>query len=871
MSKALIIAEKPSVAADLARVLGKAGGMTSFAKEKDYFENETHIITSAVGHLLEQEMPMKDGKKIGWGFTTLPILPERFELKPIDKTADRFRVVSRLIKRKDVTEIINACDAGREGELIFRNIIEATGTTKPIKRLWMQSMTNASILEAWRALRTDEEMQPLASAAKCRSESDWIVGINSTRALTALNSRHGGFRLTPVGRVQTPTLTILAKREKEISEFVSRTYHEVHAEFGVKAGTYMGRWFDENFKKDETDEHKKAERLWDRKQAEAIVARCTGKEGIIEETTKPTKQIAPLLYDLTSLQREANGRFGFSARRTLQIAQALYEKFKVLTYPRTDSRYLPNDYIGTVTSTIRGFSQLSQAKAGGFPMDLRPHCDTILDQGWVRPNRRVFDNSKVSDHFAIIPTGQAPPSNMGEAEQKLFDMVTRRFISVFFPAAEFDVTARVTRIGEDAFKSDGKVLRFPGWLAVYGKKAADEQTEGEGGKVLVPVQANEKADVRDIDLRDEQTKPPPRYNEATLLSSMEGAGKLVEDEELAEAMSERGLGTPATRAAIIEGLIFDKYIERQQRDFIVTTKGLELIGQLSEIGAETLCSPELTGQWEYKLNQMEHRKLDRGSFMHDIRQMAADIVDKSKAFAKAAKDQQFPDLTATDPENGATSFKQTLDYYEARSDRKPKLRIFKNVAGKTLTEEEVKTLIEKRFLPPQDGFRSRLGKEFRAGLEIKPGTGKVTFVFEKGAADEDMNWDEAPILCPCPVCAKAGRKADIYVLPEGYVCRTNIEDKSKCNARLPRELCKKAISEEDARKFFVEGKTGLIANMISKKNRPFSAFLVRHLDGKRLLSWEFPPREAKPGGKGKGKFGAKKATRNPVAGTDGEE
>ena len=843
MSKSLIIAEKPSVAADLARALAKAPGMTVFQKDHDYFENDTHVITSAVGHLLEQEMPMKDGKKIGWGFTTLPILPEKFELKPIDKTADRFRLVSRLIKRKDVGEIINACDAGREGELIFRNIIEATGTSKPVSRMWMQSMTNNAILEAFDQMRTDEEMQPLAAAAKCRSESDWIVGINSTRALTALNSRHGGFRLTPVGRVQTPTLTIMAKREREIANFVPRTYWEVHALFGVKAGEYAGRWLDESWKKDETDEHKKAERIWDEELAQAIVARCKGQMATVEETTKPTRQIPPLLYDLTSLQREASNRFGFSARRTLQLAQSLYERHKALTYPRTDSRFLPNDYIGTVKSTIKGFSQLTMGKTGAFPGELRTFCDRIIDNDWVRPNRRIFDGTKVSDHFAIIPTGQMPPKSLDEAEQKLYDMVLRRFLCVFFPAAEFDVTIRISRIGEDAFKTDGKIMRVPGWLEVYGKKAADEQDGEGGGRVLVPVDTNEKAKVREIESREEATKPPPRYNEATLLSTMEGAGKLVEDEELAEAMSERGLGTPATRAAIIEGLIFDKYIERQQRDLIVTTKGLELVDQLNEIGVETLSSPELTGQWEYKLREMEHRRLDRGTFMKDIRNLAADIVDKSKAFVKAMKEKAFPDFHATCPFCGTKAFKQTVDYYLCKGEN-CKLRVFKNVAGKELSEEQVRHLIEKRFLPPMDGFRSRLGKEFRAGIEVKDDK-KVNFVFEKGQSDE-LDWDEAPVLCPCPVCAKAGRKSNIHILPNAYACKIAMTDQKKCNARLPRELCKKAITEENALKFFTEGKTGLIEGMISKKGRPFSSFLVCNVGGKRLLSWEFPPREAKP-------------------------
>ncbi|MFZ4595828.1 MAG: DNA topoisomerase III, partial [Verrucomicrobiaceae bacterium] len=846
MSKSLIIAEKPSVAADLARALGKAPGMTAFQKEQDFFENDSHIITSAVGHLLEQEMPMKDGKKIGWGFTTLPILPEKFELKPIDKTADRFRAVTRLIKRKDVSEIINACDAGREGELIFRNIIEATVAAKPIRRMWMQSMTNNAILEAFRNMRSDQDMLPLAAAAKCRSESDWIVGINSTRALTALNSRHGGFRLTPVGRVQTPTLTIMAKREREISVFVPRAYWEVHALFGVAAGEYAGPWLDESWKKNELDEHDKAERMWSREQAEAIVARCQGKKAIVEEITKPTREIAPLLYDLTSLQREASNRFGFSARRTLQIAQSLYERHKALTYPRTDSRYLPDDYIPTVKSTIRGFSELTAAKGGAFPMELRPFCDRILDSDWVRPNRRVFDTSKVSDHFAIIPTGQAPPKSLDEAEQKLYDMVLRRFLAVFFPAAEFDVTTRISRIDDDAFRSDGKILRVPGWREVYGKKAANEPEGESGGKVLVAVKPGERAALHEIEVREEATKPPPRYTEATLLTTMETAGKFVEDEELADAMSDRGLGTPATRAAIIEGLIFDKYIERQQRDLIVTTKGLDLIDQLGELGAETLTSPELTGQWEYKLRQMEQRQLDRPSFMQDIRRLAADIVDKSKAHAKAAKERVLPDFPATCAFCGGRAFKHTAEFVECKTEG-CKVRVFKTVAGRELSEDQIRALIERKFLPPMDGFRSRLGKEFRAGLEIKEEkkSKKVNFVFEKGQSD-DLDWSEAPVLCPCPVCAKAGRKGDIHILPLAYACKMAMTDAKKCNARLPKELCKKAITEENARKFFTVGKTDVIEGMISKKGRPFSALLVCKAGDKRLLSWEFPPREPKP-------------------------
>ncbi|MCB1212260.1 MAG: DNA topoisomerase III, partial [Verrucomicrobiales bacterium] len=537
----------------------------------------------AIGHLLELKMPEIDGKKIGWGFNNLPIIPQTFQLQPKEESEDRFKFLQKLMKRKDVDRLINACDAGREGELIFRYLVDAVGVDKPVQRLWMQSMTQGAILEAFKNLRSDAAMQPLAAAAKCRSESDWLVGINGTRALTALNSRYGGFRKTPVGRVQTPTLSILAKRESEIQSFVPRTYFEVIGLFGVEAGRYNARWIDESFKKDETDEHKKAERLWDLEKAQAIVDRCIGKPGKVEQVTKPARQVAPLLYDLTSLQREASNRFGFSARRTLQIAQALYEKFKVLTYPRTDSRFLPEDYIGNVADTMKGFAA-HKPKGDALPSDLIPHAGTVVRNQWVKPNRRIFDNSKVSDHFAIIPTGLIPPKELPEAEQKLFDMVTRRFIAVFFPAAEFEVTTRITRVGEDAFKAEGKVLREPGWLAVYGKAAAEEAAAGddnkEGGataKLLVAANHGDTANTLDVEAKEQQTKPPARFNEATLLGTMEKAGKFVEDEELAEAMSDRGLGTPATRASIIEGLIFEKYIERIERNIHVTAKGMALI------------------------------------------------------------------------------------------------------------------------------------------------------------------------------------------------------------------------------------------------------------------------------------------------------
>jgi DNA topoisomerase III len=865
MSKALIIAEKPSVAADLARSLAKAPGMKAFTKEKDYYENDTHVISSAVGHLIELAMPEVNGKKIGWGWTHLPIMPDEFELRPIEDNADRFKLLKKLMKRADVSQLINACDAGREGELIFRYIVECAGIKKPVQRLWMQSMTQGAILDAFKKMRSDAEMRPLADAAKCRSESDWLVGINATRAFTALNSRHGGFRLTPAGRVQTPTLSILAKREREIQAFTSRTYFEVHALFGVTAGTYEGRWLDEKFVKDEQDEHKKPERLWDRAKAEQIVARCQGKPGRIEQTTKPVKQNVPLLYDLTSLQREASNRFGFSARRTLQIAQALYEKFKVLTYPRTDSRFLPEDYLGTVIDTLKTFASHDDRKMDALPADLGKHAATALDNKWVRPTKRVFDTSKVSDHFAIIPTGLIPPKGLPEAEQKLFDMVARRFVAVFFPPAEFEETVRITRVEQDAFRSVGKVLMDPGWLAVYGKKAAEEAA-GEGqeqaAKLLVQAKDGDTAQTMDAKVEELQTKPPARFNEATLLRTMETAGKLVEDEELAAAMSDRGLGTPATRAAIIEGLISDKYIERVERNIAVTTKGLALIDQISEIGIEALSSPELTGQWEYKLRQMEAHQLERNSFMRDIRKLTTDVVEKTRAYQKAAKERVYPDLEALCGTCGQRGFKQTEDYYACKNEE-CNVRVFKVIAGLELSEAQMRELLEKKFLPPMEGFRSRLGKEFSAGLEIKD-TGKVAFAFTGESNDPDapppFDFSSAEPICDCPVCAKKKRIGKIYETTTNYICDVAARDPKLCNAKIPRVLCKKEISTASAIKFFTEGKSDLIENMISKRGRPFSSFLLCKAGEKRLLGWEFPPREPRPKAAPKpkkGKFAAK--------------
>ena len=524
MAKKLIIAEKPSVATDIARALG------GFTRKGDYFESNHYVLSSAVGHLLELVVPeAHDVKKGKWSFKNLPVIPPHFDLSPIERGEARLNLLLRLMKRKDVTGLINACDAGREGELIFRYIAQHARAKKPVERLWLQSMTQQSIRDGFGKLREDKDMRPLADAAKSRSEADWLVGINGTRAMTAFNSKEGGFYLTTVGRVQTPTLAILVEREDKIRAFTSRAYWEVHGRFEAKAGEYPGRWFDPDFKKKDDDAERKSERLWDAAAAAKIVAACRGKKGVATEESKPATQISPLLFDLTSLQREANGRFGFPARMTLSLAQSLYEKHKVLTYPRTDSRALPEDYLPTVKDTLK---ELAQTGAFGT------FAKQVLKQGWVKPSKRIFDNTKISDHFAIIPTLQTP-KHLSEPEQKLYDLVVRRFLAVFFPPAEFLQTTRITKVGEHYFRTEGRVLQNAGWLAVYGRAVGDEE------KTLPPIEPKEQVAVLEVAEQAHETKPPPRYTEATLLSAMEGAGKLVEDDDLREASGQtrRPIGT----------------------------------------------------------------------------------------------------------------------------------------------------------------------------------------------------------------------------------------------------------------------------------------------------------------------------------------
>ncbi|MES2902099.1 MAG: DNA topoisomerase III [Pseudomonadota bacterium] len=834
MTKTLIIAEKPSVANDIAKTLG------GFTKHDEYFENDEYVLSSAVGHLLEIAVPEEHDVKRGkWSFAHLPMIPPYFALNPIAKTEARLKVLNRLIKRKDVTQLINACDAGREGELIFRLIAQNAKAKQPVKRLWLQSMTPGAIREGFTKLRSDEEMLPLADAARCRSEADWLIGINGTRAMTAFNSKEGGFYLTTVGRVQTPTLSIVVEREDKIKRFIPRDYWEVRAEFVCAAGVYEGRWLDQNFKKDENDPEKRAERLWSKAAADTIAMACKGRQGNVTEESKPTTSMAPALFDLTSLQREANGRFGFSAKNTLGLAQALYEKHKVLTYPRTDSRHLPEDYINTVKETM-----VSLAENNNY----HQFAKQITDKGWVKPNKRIFDNTKISDHFAIIPTTLAP-KNLSEPEQKLYDLVTRRFMAVFFPPAEFQVTTRFTEVSGHQFKTEGKVMTNPGWLAIYGKEAStDADKDDSTGGNLVPVAKGEKVHTDTVTPNGLVTKPPARYTEATLLSAMEGAGKLIDDDELRDAMAGKGLGTPATRAAIIEGLLGERYLLREGRELIPTAKASQLMTLLRGLGVNELTAPELTGEWEYKLSQMEKGKISREEFMREIEKMTQIIVKRAKEYDNETIPGDYATLKTPCPNCGGV----VKENYRRFACSKCEFNMSKTPGSRQFEIAEVEELLANRTIGPMQGFRSKMGRPFAAILRIVKDeelkNHKLEFDFGQNDDDESgegVDFTGQTPLGPCPKCT-----GGVYEMGLAYVCEHSMAKPKACDFRSGRIILQQEILPEQMAKLLNDGKTDLMPGFVSQRTRrPFKAFLVKGKDGK--ISFEFEERKAKAPAKGK--------------------
>jgi DNA topoisomerase-3 len=728
MGKTLVIAEKPSVGRDLARVLPGPFEKKSGAGEKTerYLEGPDHVISWAVGHLVQLAEPDEyDDRYKKWRMADLPIVPERFKLVVRDERSQKqMSVVKQLLRRDDVDLVVNACDAGREGELIFAYLYEKAAAKKPVKRLWLSSMTEEAMREAFAHLRDAEELKLLEAAARSRSEADWIVGMNATRAATIrLRSSFDG--AVSLGRVQTPTLAILTRREEEIRAFVPEKYWLVDAVFEASGDrVYEGRY------------HAGAQpRLASAQEATAIVDAVRGGRGTITKLDKTTRrERAPLLYDLTSLQREANTRFGFSARRTLAAAQRLYEEHKALTYPRTNSRYLPSDMVGEIkpiAGRVGRAPEYAQAAAYVTGLDLLPLG-------------RVADDAKVTDHHAIVPTNaEHRLAKMGEDDRRIYDLVARRFLAVFHPEAVFENTRVETTVAQHVFRTRGKVLLEPGWRGVYGELAEGERTDDDEGREqqLPKLEKGEEADVRSAEALEKETQPPRRYSDASLLGAMETAGKLVDDEELREAMKDSGIGTPATRAAIIERLIDVGYVERDGRALVPTEKGMNVIRLLGE---HPLTSPSLTGDWEKRLAAIEEGEDSRRAFMADIAKFAGATVGELDA---KLKDVRIPRANLGPCPVCAHDIVENRKGYSCWSREDPGCGfvIWKAKAGKQLPVAVARELIATgRTEKPVTGFKGRSGRSFRARLALVQGEdGKWRVEFDEPWAKEGAKPPEA--------------------------------------------------------------------------------------------------------------------------------
>jgi DNA topoisomerase-3 len=735
MQKTLLIAEKPSVGQDLARVL-----KGPFKKQEGWLEGPEHVITWAVGHLVQLAEPDEyDPKFKRWRMEDLPIVPDRFKLVVRDeRSRKQMTVVSRQLAREDIDEVVNACDAGREGELIFAYLYEKAKAKKPVRRLWLSSMTNAAMKKALAELHPAAEFARLEEAARSRSEADWIVGMNATRAATIrLRSSFDG--AVSLGRVQTPTLAIIARREEEIRAFQPEPYWLVDATFAAPPlkdapgeRTYVG-----HFHAGAGSEVKgRGPRIATEQEALAVVAACEGRGGTITKLEKKEqRERAPMLYDLTTLQREANNRYGFSAKRTLAAAQRLYEEHKALTYPRTNSRYLPSDMVGE----IKPIAELLAARP-----EYRTAAEYVgsLD---LLPLARVVNDEKVSDHHAIIPTrSEHPVEKMGSDDQRIYDMAVRRFLAVFHPEAVFENTRVETTIlsdpdkpgdaqeksaggageGRYVFRTRGKLLLVPGWRGVYDEVAAEERADGDGGRgdeedekeqQLPRLIAEEEVETRSIESSRKETKPPRRYSDASLLGAMETAGKLVDDDELREAMKDSGIGTPATRAAIIERLIQVGYVERDGRALVASEKGLNVIRLLNE---HALTSPGLTGSWEHRLGKIERGEESREEFMKDIAGFARETVSE---LDETLKDVRIPRARLGPCPICGHEIVENRKGYScwSRDDPGCGFVIWKAKAGKQLPVAVARELIKTGYTDKAiTGFRGRSGRSFRARLAM---------------------------------------------------------------------------------------------------------------------------------------------------------
>ncbi|MBW1686674.1 MAG: DNA topoisomerase III [Deltaproteobacteria bacterium] len=869
MAKSLIITEKPSVASDIARVLG---GCT---EHDGYYENDDHVVTFAVGHLFELLPPEEvDEKYKRWTLDNLPILPDEFRCKPKAGHSARIRTIKKLLARKDIDGVVNACDAGREGELIFREIVDNLVSDKPIWRLWLQSMTDEAIRQGFRTLQPGEAFEGLASAAACRARSDWLIGMNATRAFTKRLKSRKEKTAWSAGRVQTPTLAMLVERELEILAHLPRSYWRVTASFEHDGRTYTATWFDPAFEA-RGDEHAREDRLFDEERARAIVAKVLGRPGTAGETRKPSRESAPPLFDLTSLQREANRRFGWSARRTLSAAQRCYDRHKILTYPRTASRCLPSDYRATVDQAIAALAGAGKHPGDGFA-DYASGASELRKAG-LQNEKRVFNDAGVSDHFAIIPTGTLPAQPLTGDDLRLFDLVVRRFLGAFYPPAVWERVERTTEVQGERFRTRARSLKQKGWRAVL-PPASDENGGGELPALLRGQAEAQGVAVETTHAETEaaETKPPPRINEGRLLSLMENAGKQIEDEDIAAALHEKGIGTPATRADIIENLIAKGYVVRVDRALRPTVKGIRLIDTLERIHVDRLTSPELTGEIEYHLLQVERGGRSAEDLMAEITAYTAEVVDRAKSF-------EYDDLYDADdvlgdcPACGRPVIEMAWFYRceeqpdVSREDGCP-MRFWKDTSGRYLDRQTVRALLSDGKTGPLDGFTARNGRTYKGYIEIDHEAWQLkvrSLGYNEGEGVSDQPEYEVNLepLGRCPF----DEDCQVVESPTQFVCERALKREESgaddaqapkgCDFVLPRTVCKREITREEAQVYVRVGKTELLSDFTSRFGRPFAATLVLKKNGRH--GFEFQPRERRSGASA----GRKKATRKKKAAT----
>ncbi|MBM7854922.1 DNA topoisomerase-3 [Desulfohalotomaculum tongense] len=774
--KTLIIAEKPSVARDIAAVLG------SFKKMEGHLENQEYLVSWAFGHLLELAEPHEyDESLTKWNLGQLPIIPPDFRLKPVREGRKQLQVLRNLLNSSEVGEVINACDAGREGELIFRRIYRHCGCQKPIKRLWLSEATPSAIKSAFQRLLAGKEMDNLAAAAEARAEADWLVGINATRAFSV---RHNS--VLSVGRVQTPTLALVVTREREIRDFKPAKYWEIWAVFRKETGeTYPGKWVGDN-----------NGRLFSRKELDAILEKIkgTGTGRITGVDQKESVEQPPTLFNLNDLQKEANRRYGLTAQQTLNAAQELYEKYKLLTYPRTDSRYITQAMVSTLQGRLNALSEV-------------PEYKDLIPKGQCQLGKRYVNDGKVTDHHAIIPTDKKPDiSALGKNEQLVYDLVARRFLAVFYPDARYAVTKVITTVNGESFTSKGKVELDRGWKAVYRNESEQEkEDDGREEQAIPHLAENETVTVQKVETPEKQTKPPKRYTEATLLAAMENAGKMVKDKEMADTLKAAGgIGTPATRAAIIERLIKVGYIQRQKKTLVPTPKGEALI----DLVPEQVKSVEMTAEWEEGLRQIEEGQNDAGTWLENIKNFAREVVQIAKEQEASNAVGQDREILGKCPLCGKDVIEGKKGYGCSGYREGCKFVIWKEIAGKKITAKQAKDLLEKGKTGVIKGFKSKAGKKFDAVLKLS-GEGKVEFDFPQRNIEP---------LGKCPLCGK-----NVVEGKKGYGCSGY---KEGCKFVIWKEIAGKKITAKQAKDLLKKGKTGIIKGFKSKAGKKFDAALV---------------------------------------------